>query len=500
MALATSCPRCHTSFRVVPDQLKIRRGLVRCGNCRHVFSGIDSLRYIDEPGPAAPPRGDAGVAAAEIARLIADREAALAAPATAVPAQGLGFATSMAAPAAEQVPPAAIVSSLTTELAPPEVSAPPSSDTASASSTTDDLAADDAAANNTASDDQAASTPGADSLEGEPAPAAPESGPPSSRDPEDPWVTLPAIDPGTEILSATLRLDDGETGAVARPVPPANEPITPEPFAHPDDHASGADGTEPGAVSPLQDAPGGAQIDSVAATDGARGADPLVTEHPDTSDRGDDTSGASDASVPAQRSRRRDRASGRNLAPAAASSDSDRPREEDAVDFFAAPSRAKGFRSRSHLWAGFASVLLAVVLLAQLVIAARDWIVAWVPEVREPVAALASLAGLRVQAPRSIDSLTLESFDLHAASGPGVLEMTAILRNRASHPVRWPAMELTLTDAAGVVMARKVLMPADYLERERPAGLPARLEQSVSVSLQADELLPTGYNVKLFYP
>lgn len=53
MALATSCPRCQTSFRVVPDQLKIRRGLVRCGACQHVFSGIDSLRYIDEPSRRA---------------------------------------------------------------------------------------------------------------------------------------------------------------------------------------------------------------------------------------------------------------------------------------------------------------------------------------------------------------------------------------------------------------------------------------------------------------
>ena len=57
MALATTCPHCKTSFRVVPDQLKLRRGLVRCGVCRHVFSGIDSLRYVEDPGrPAAPRR------------------------------------------------------------------------------------------------------------------------------------------------------------------------------------------------------------------------------------------------------------------------------------------------------------------------------------------------------------------------------------------------------------------------------------------------------------
>ena len=53
MALATTCPQCKTSFKVVPDQLKLRRGLVRCGVCQHVFSGIDYLRYVDDAARTA---------------------------------------------------------------------------------------------------------------------------------------------------------------------------------------------------------------------------------------------------------------------------------------------------------------------------------------------------------------------------------------------------------------------------------------------------------------
>lgn len=67
MALVTTCPHCQTSFRVVADQLKLRRGLVRCGRCRTVFSGLEQLRRIDE-GPAplpadAPPAHPAPAAA-----------------------------------------------------------------------------------------------------------------------------------------------------------------------------------------------------------------------------------------------------------------------------------------------------------------------------------------------------------------------------------------------------------------------------------------------------
>jgi predicted Zn finger-like uncharacterized protein len=44
MALITSCPACGTMFRVVPDQLKISEGWVRCGHCSNVFDATVSLR------------------------------------------------------------------------------------------------------------------------------------------------------------------------------------------------------------------------------------------------------------------------------------------------------------------------------------------------------------------------------------------------------------------------------------------------------------------------
>ena len=48
MALATKCPQCAALFRVVADQLKLRGGLVRCGQCRAVFDAIGSLTYVDD--------------------------------------------------------------------------------------------------------------------------------------------------------------------------------------------------------------------------------------------------------------------------------------------------------------------------------------------------------------------------------------------------------------------------------------------------------------------
>lgn len=58
MSLITSCPACGTMFRVVPDQLKISEGWVRCGHCTEVF---DATAHLAEQAPAAPDFTDEGV-------------------------------------------------------------------------------------------------------------------------------------------------------------------------------------------------------------------------------------------------------------------------------------------------------------------------------------------------------------------------------------------------------------------------------------------------------
>ena len=47
--LATRCPFCQTSFRVTMQQLELREGMVRCGSCREIFNGIDTV-FEYEPG------------------------------------------------------------------------------------------------------------------------------------------------------------------------------------------------------------------------------------------------------------------------------------------------------------------------------------------------------------------------------------------------------------------------------------------------------------------
>ncbi|MBC5786004.1 zinc-ribbon domain-containing protein [Ramlibacter sp. USB13] len=57
MSLITSCPACGTMFRVVPDQLKISEGWVRCGHCSEVFDATAHL--TDESVLGALPEAQA---------------------------------------------------------------------------------------------------------------------------------------------------------------------------------------------------------------------------------------------------------------------------------------------------------------------------------------------------------------------------------------------------------------------------------------------------------
>src|SRR5450830_541765 len=46
MSLLTQCPACSTLYRVVPDQLRISDGWVKCGQCSEIF---DASKHLMEP-------------------------------------------------------------------------------------------------------------------------------------------------------------------------------------------------------------------------------------------------------------------------------------------------------------------------------------------------------------------------------------------------------------------------------------------------------------------
>lgn len=73
--LVTRCPACRTAFRLVADQLRLRQGLVRCGQCDTVFDAREHLIELPAPEPASE-AAVAAEAAASVAAPAPPQEAA----------------------------------------------------------------------------------------------------------------------------------------------------------------------------------------------------------------------------------------------------------------------------------------------------------------------------------------------------------------------------------------------------------------------------------------
>lgn len=155
----------------------------------------------------------------------------------------------------------------------------------------------------------------------------------------------------------------------------------------------------------------------------------------------------------------------------------------------------------SRLW-WMGSVLLLLALLLQGAYRYRGELAVLVPESKPLFERLCVELGCDVPLPRRADLLSIESSDLQAdGSNSNVMVLTATLRNRAAFVQAFPALELSLTSAQGQTVARRVLMPKEYVPQPArvDVGFAAGSELQIRVYIEAAALKPTGYRLYLFY-
>lgn len=146
-----------------------------------------------------------------------------------------------------------------------------------------------------------------------------------------------------------------------------------------------------------------------------------------------------------------------------------------------------------------AGLVLATLLLAQVTLAWHDGIAHRWPWTRPWVEPLCLWQGCRIEAPRQIHRLTVDSSGLTRAGPTGAYRFTAVIRNRdGAIALRPPSLDLTLSDASGQPLIRRVLDPH---ELGAPAGpIPAGAEWTLSALLRSQAGEVTGYTIELFYP
>jgi predicted Zn finger-like uncharacterized protein len=146
---------------------------------------------------------------------------------------------------------------------------------------------------------------------------------------------------------------------------------------------------------------------------------------------------------------------------------------------------------------GVLSGLATLVLLLQVANHYRDSIAADSPALRAPLVAWCRLAGCRIEAPRHIEDVVVESTALARAPAADAFILSVALRSRSAVPLGMPSIDLALTDATGRLVARRVLAPRDLNAAE---VLPPRTETGLQVQLTAGPASVVGYTVEIFYP
>ena len=376
MALATKCPQCGALFRVVADQLKLRGGLVRCGQCRAVFDAIGSLTYVDD--------------------------AALAQTRT--------------------------ITALTQPLPKPAASTTPRS------SRTEPLAA--------------------------PVPAPTRRGPRTRPAPANTGPSRHTLGPTTTLRIAPTAPATLANASLRRSAAmPATSVDRSEADAKREAQAKRERAFEEEAEAvlgvPTLIAPGGRErVDASSIIDGIE-----VIEL---------------AALPSETEAR--------PAPATRA-----PVAEEEPEFIRS-NQSRTRRGFSIIFGG-GSLLLAVLIAAQLAVIYRADLLARVPQARDALTQLCAVFGCTVGWPTQVDQLAVIGSELQTIPGTDVLELTAVIRNRAGFRQALPAVEVTLTDSLNRPIARKVFTPADYLAA---AGEPSsRIEDGLGSG--------SDYTIRLFF-
>jgi predicted Zn finger-like uncharacterized protein len=143
-------------------------------------------------------------------------------------------------------------------------------------------------------------------------------------------------------------------------------------------------------------------------------------------------------------------------------------------------------------------LLLALGLVAQLLWTWRDTLAAHLPASEPALRAMCRVAGCQVQPLRRIDALAVDSSGLNRLDGSTLYRLQLVLHNRADTALMMPALDLSLTDAQGKLVARRVLQMAELGAPQQV--LQAGQELPIKVLMSTGERRIDGYTVELFYP
>ncbi|MEJ6008189.1 zinc-ribbon and DUF3426 domain-containing protein [Paucibacter sp. AS339] len=171
-----------------------------------------------------------------------------------------------------------------------------------------------------------------------------------------------------------------------------------------------------------------------------------------------------------------------------------------SVPEFLRPARGNSRWHRPTVRLGlFASALLLVSALGlQGALHFRDALAAQQPVLRPLLTSICQLAACELRDWQHIESISVETSALNQAGSGNHYKLLVGLRNKGKAAVATPWVELSMTDAAGNLLAKRTLRPSD-LHSER-TSMPPGSDLNLQALLTTGPLKVSGYSVEIFYP
>lgn len=524
MSLATSCPSCGTVFRVVQDQLKVSEGWVRCGHCQEVFNALEGLFDLSRRDTTTPePSPDLAVPATSNpndpawmetrpamfsdGRVLRERQEALQQRTTTPP-----VSAPTAAPTRVEISTRRAATWDPSVQEPERGMAPTQPDPGAWRTTSADtslpapaLPAEEFLRGSSFAD------PVPDSLLGGGDFDAPAPGDETAY----PATTLEFRSEAFGALAAArLRRDGRQDVDLPLDMPTAPAPLAPAP-AMPEPPAPAAPAAAPAAQTsvavPNVTAPEPATAPALAGPERTPPVSPAADSNLDLEKTLDLSATPVTAAPPPSASTTVPApvpvAPPPPVAPEDAVMTPLSPSKQAADSVFGAiplpefvrraDSQARWHRPIVRAGLGIVALLLAGLLMAQ---AARHWhdlIATRWPATQPLLAHACQWWQCQLQAPQQLDALVVDSTTLSRPPNAAGYLLGVTLRNRASHAVAAPHIELSLTDIAGAVVLRRVLSPAEF---RQGTALAAQSEASWSLEFTSANQRIAGYTLAAFYP
>lgn len=153
-------------------------------------------------------------------------------------------------------------------------------------------------------------------------------------------------------------------------------------------------------------------------------------------------------------------------------------------------------------WQGLALLVGCLLLLTALGLQAlwqfRNALLALHPPAEPMLSRFCEMAGCSLEPWKRIDGLAVETSSLTQAGSGNHYKLGIQLQNKAGYALALPWVDLSLTDASGALVARRMLKPADF--NLSKGSIAAHSEEALQLVFSTDKLKISGYSVVIFHP